>query len=539
MTKARLAADFYQLDDLAGLDALRAGPNWCIRALSDADAERLNSTLRRDYENAFAPPMTRPRSSPDDTSSLLTCLPTFNHYRVAPIRPNLWLVSVESGDWTLVTDAELAGIRAKSLASPLRERLENRFVLLTPGNLDAYVGSLRRHYAFLDDGPSLHILVVTTDCDLRCVYCQAEALPDRAGRMTPETARLCVDRSFETPADAFTIEFQGGEPLLNMPAVQAAIDQAHHNQELTGKTVQLSIVSNFARPRMDAEFRYLIENDFGVCVSLDGPAEVHDFNRRQGHRGCFEQVKSNIRRYGELRKEMLGKDPEMAALMTTTKKTLPYAQALVETYRELGFEKVTVRPVAALGRGRSLSSSVACSNEEFVAFWQEVVGLVLDLRSAGVVAHEELLDFSLQRLFGIDPRFLDTRSPCGAACGQVAYFVDGSMFACDEGRMLQSPRFRLGCVTNDTLRSAVTSPAALAVSDASIIDAYGCDSCGFKPYCGACPVLHQAEDETLHSVPEKYDRCSIAKEVNKYILARFACDQGFRDSCASIISELA
>lgn len=44
--------------------------------------------------------------------------------------------------------------------------------------------------------------------------------------MTPETARTIIDRIAETNANGFTIEFQGGEPLENMPAMRAAVDQA-------------------------------------------------------------------------------------------------------------------------------------------------------------------------------------------------------------------------------------------------------------------------------------------------------------------------
>jgi len=34
-----------------------------------------------------------------------------------------------------------------------------------------------------------------------------------------------------------------------------------------------------------------------------------------------------------------------------------------------------------------------------------------------------------------DPNFLDSRSPCGACIGQVAYNYDGKVYTCDEGRM--------------------------------------------------------------------------------------------------------
>jgi hypothetical protein len=35
-----------------------------------------------------------------------------------------------------------------------------------------------------------------------------------------------------------------------------------------------------------------------------------------------------------------------------------------------------------------------------------------------------------------DPNYVDTRSPCGAVIGQVAYNFDGKIYSCDEGRMM-------------------------------------------------------------------------------------------------------
>ena len=87
---------------------------------------------------------------------------------------------------------------------------------------------MRRKRRFLDYGPNLHMLVVTLRCNETCVYCHASRANMDAVHtdMTPEIAEKAVDLALRSTSPFITIEFQGGEPLVNYPVVREVVEYA-------------------------------------------------------------------------------------------------------------------------------------------------------------------------------------------------------------------------------------------------------------------------------------------------------------------------
>ena len=78
---------------------------------------------------------------------------------------------------------------------------------------------------FLFSPTQLHIFVVTSACNLNCIYCQAHMKNSKNSTfMNKETAKLAVDFALESPTKDMTFEFQGGEPLLNFDATISALN---------------------------------------------------------------------------------------------------------------------------------------------------------------------------------------------------------------------------------------------------------------------------------------------------------------------------
>ena len=94
-------------------------------------------------------------------------------------------------------------------------------------------------------------------------------------------------------------------------------------------------------------------------------------------------------------------------------------------------------------------------------------------------------------LHGYPVNYMELRSPCGATLGQMAYYTNGDVFTCDEGRMLYemgNDAFRLGNVWENTYSQLVHSSTCRAVCLASITESIpGCCDCVYQPYCGVCP----------------------------------------------------
>lgn len=137
--------------------------------------------------------------------------------------------------------------------------------------------SLNSH---LFSGPGLHILVMTLRCNQGCLYCQSGAVGQSTANtdMSWRIARKSVDFSFRTTAPELTIEFQGGEPLLNWDVLKKVVIYARRKEKTSGKRLSLALVSNFGL-MTEQKARFLLANEVSVCTSLDGPAKLHNANR--------------------------------------------------------------------------------------------------------------------------------------------------------------------------------------------------------------------------------------------------------------------
>ena len=97
--------------------------------------------------------------------------------------------------------------------------------------------------------------------------------------MTVATAKKVAAFILENGEDTLTIEFQGGEALLNWDVLTTVTEEAQRlNQLRYHKDVRICVVSNLSLLTPE-KLEYLIDHGISICTSLDGPAEVHDVNR--------------------------------------------------------------------------------------------------------------------------------------------------------------------------------------------------------------------------------------------------------------------
>ena len=138
-------------------------------------------------------------------------------------------------------------------------------------------------------------LNLTHRCNLSCKYCYAGR--KRGKDMSLATARKIVDFAIDAaPAEQkIGFGFAGGEPLLCFELLTEIVEYIRKQERETGKSTSVSITSNgtlLNEPILD----FLRHENIELCVSIDGPAHVHNLNRRyKDGRGSFVDVVRNIR----------------------------------------------------------------------------------------------------------------------------------------------------------------------------------------------------------------------------------------------------
>ncbi len=96
--------------------------------------------------------------------------------------------------------------------------------------------------------------------------------------MSPELARQVIDGLDQglDEIETICVHFYGGEPLLNLAAMEAMVDRAAH---FPSERFQFSITTN-GTVDTPAAFALLDAGNFQVILSIDGPREIHDHCRR-------------------------------------------------------------------------------------------------------------------------------------------------------------------------------------------------------------------------------------------------------------------
>src|SRR5579875_1596001 len=238
-------------------------------------------------------------------------------------------------DGTCQDQDVLAELRAKHLIQIEGERLPSELLAI----------KLRTRLRRLPDSTGLHMFVVTLRCEHTCRYCQVSRQSSARSEfdMTTDTARRGLDLAFRSPSPNLKLEFQGGEPLLNFPLIRWIVTEAKRINEAHGKNLAFVITTNLALLDDDV-LDFCRQEDVYLSTSLDGPADLHNANRRRPGQDSGQRTVDGTRRVHE----HLGPD-HVSALMTTTEASLGRPRDIIDTYRSLGLHDIILRPITPYG----------------------------------------------------------------------------------------------------------------------------------------------------------------------------------------------
>ena len=434
-----------------------------------------------------------------------------------------YLLTNDSGCYAWLKEKDFALVMAGGMTErhPLFLELSSKGFVRNRLDFNSLAAKWKKKNAYLDRGPGLHILVMTLRCNHKCLYCQSSAVGvgDKTTDMDLKTARKSVDFAFDSPNPGITIEFQGGEPLLNWEVLTGAVEYARKKSRTSGKDLKLALVSNFSLMTVE-KADFLLENEVSLCTSLDGPKVLHDKNRvcssGNSHASTVKWIKYFQKRCRKQVPEYRAFKP--SALLTVSKYSLPLHKEIIDEYVRLGLEDIFVRPLAPIGYARRLWDTIGYDAKDFADFYLKSLDYMLTLNRRGVVIREKMASMMLDKIINFqDPGYLDARGPCGAAIGQIAYNHNGDLYTCDEGRMVGwegDDIFRIGNVFRDGYKKVIAGPATKVCVVASNLEAQpACARCVYKPYCGVCPVYNYEVQGSLWGNIPANDRCGLFKGI--------------------------
>lgn len=384
----------------------------------------------------------------------------------------------------------------------------------------------RTKKSFLDNFTSLHIFVITLRCEHTCHYCQVSRVTENKDQFDMSYSDIDegINLMMQSPNSNVTMEFQGGEALLAFDKIVYAINAAKEKAKNYDKKITFVICTNLA-PITDEIIDFIKMNDILVSTSLDGPAFIHNKNRRRPGNNSYEITIDGINRC----KDQLD-DDRISALMTTTALSLQYPEEIIDEYIKQDFKNIFLRPISPYGFAKYNPTKNHYFIEEFLDFYKKGLNYILELNKNGQYIVEDYASIILKKIFTPFPvGYVDLQSPAGLINSVIVFNYDGHVYATDEARMLAENKdytFQLGKLGVNSYNEIFYGDTALKISDIFTNESLaGCSECAFQTYCGADPVLNHATQGDMYGFRPSSIFCKKNMEIIRYLFDLMATDK--------------
>jgi uncharacterized protein len=454
-----------------------------------------------------------------------------DHLRFRRVKDKV-VITTDAGDYQILDESAFRQLVRGEIApeSPLSVTLRQKGFLQGGQPESETVAALAQRKAFLGVGPYLHVLIVSLRCNHACLYCHASrrGMSTSEFDMSKETAERAVAVALTSPAPAITFEFQGGEPLCNFDVIKHVVKVALERGAAENKTITFSLVTNLSLMD-DSKLEFILDHGIQVCTSLDGPEDLHNANRPFSHGNSHAETVRWMERINRGYVDR-GLDPDLyhvEALATVTRQSLGRGRDIVDEYVRRGLRAIFLRPLNPFGFAAKTEDRIGYQTGEFLRFHRETLDYMIELNLQGTQILERFAAiFLFKILTRRDPNYLDIRSPCGAGIGQIAYNHDGSLFCCDEARMLHQmgdPIFQIGHLNKDSYGDIVESDVVRSLALASCLEALPtCADCAFLPYCGTCPVFNYATQGNIFGRMPENEKCRLHMGIMDHLFELLA-----------------
>ncbi|GMU54074.1 MAG: anaerobic sulfatase maturase [Candidatus Xenobia bacterium] len=308
-------------------------------------------------------------------------------------------------------------------------------------------------------------------CNLACAYCYQSGRLNAGQVMEDQTLGRVLAELHRVTSGPASLLWYGGEPTLvglgRFSAIVARADELFSRRGGVAHSLQTNAVL------IDEEWAdFLACRSFGVSLSLDGPAQLHDAARpRAGGAGSHAAVE---RALGCLQRA--GLKPRAACVVD--RHTLDFPELLVDYFHSLGLHEIDFPPALRAGPGGLEARVTALEYGRFMTRvldrWLALGQPNFRIRSlAGVV----------RKLAGLSSSVCKLEGDCSS---YVTFAHNGDVYPCDEFSAF--PETRLGNVRESPLDSILAAPEARTLYSSWAVVPEECSDCRWREMCrGSCP----------------------------------------------------
>lgn len=312
-------------------------------------------------------------------------------------------------------------------------------------------------------------LHISHGCNITCTYCFAHggSYGGKATMMDFETGRKAIDWLLDQSEDAGACQVTlfGGEPLMNLDLIKQIVPYAKTQANERGIEITFGMTTNGTLLSGEA-LAFIMQEDIGIMVSLDGNADTHNRNRKfHNGQNTYDVIVENTRKAVSMRKE------NIKVRATMTSQNLDIGQ-IAEDLSVLGTNAVEVAPTT------EHPNSPTAIKKEHLPELKQHLRKMSQVELAGLMkgqnqAHAYFTG-KIQQV--LDPH----KKNYGCGGGKTFYGVsaDGSIYFCSA--FASNPEFKMGDVFNGL------DPKKMAQFDRDfqVDNRQACKTCWARNLCG-------------------------------------------------------
>lgn len=320
------------------------------------------------------------------------------------------------------------------------------------------------------------MVTLTRACVLECRYCYARD-PNHgpADRVMPDDLlEKLISDAFDVRQTNIDFEWTGGEALLGGRAFFEKVIAFQKKYARNCKTYSNCIQTSGAI--YDEElYDFLLNNGISISLTIDGPRDLHEFNRPTRIANAFDNIMKS-QRYIRERKGRCG------VLCTLTKASIGRNRDIADFFRENGITSWYTNTYVCDPRKPVCERDIGLKPEEIEAYFNEQFDYLIE-KSCDCMG-EGSIETAMKMLTGLQ---------CGTKCSQGARCLTNFVTVDNEGNATLCPKFigyeefRFGNICETALKDLISpeNPVLKRLIDERLAAVNDCQREGC-PYFNLC-----------------------------------------------------
>lgn len=358
------------------------------------------------------------------------------------------------------------------------------------------------------------ILNVTERCNFRCTYCSYgetyRFTRDHSSRSMPwpimkDAIDFFIPRThqFLEAKGHIGIGYFGGEPLLEKEKIFKSIEYIRANYRDISPKIRYNLTTNGSLLSRDTILK-LIEYNFDLTISLDGPAEVNDRYRLFKNRsGTFDTVMKNILLIKELNPDYFNKEVSFISITAPEFRIIEVLEFFEKYFptHHINFSPVSPYDTTFFNNFNMVEQSKKYQSDLRTVLKKYIEKKQANQKSFLNVFFDALLsDFHSRKLFEL-PDDMYPNGICGPALKRFNVEIDGSLHMCER----INPYFSIG-----NIKTGFDIDKIFNYIDEYIKTTGNCEGCWCARFCKECFVSSIKNDK--FDIERKRNSCIIRRE---------------------------